>query len=118
MRNLKDLNIILEGYTATENGRIISPKGIDLKQRLRNKQERSPYLAIGVWDKRKGYPIPFYVHRLVAFQYCNLELDNLYKLVVNHIDGNKQNNNALNLEWCTQEHNLNEARRIKKLIKS
>lgn len=42
------------------------------------------------------------VHRLVAYLYCeNPNGDN----IVNHIDGDKLNNNYTNLEWCTAEHN-------------
>lgn len=48
--------------------------------------------------KRKKY----YVHRLVASTY----LDNPENLPeVNHKDGNKQNNNVANLEWCTRSEN-------------
>ena len=44
-----------------------------------------------------------FVHRLVAklFVACPNSLCN----VVNHIDGNKQNNKASNLEWVTQSDN-------------
>lgn len=46
----------------------------------------------------------FLVHRLVALHFiCNPRLLN----VVNHIDNNKLNNKASNLEWCTQKENLN-----------
>lgn len=44
----------------------------------------------------------FFVHRLVA-EYFVDGMDN--NLVVNHIDGNKLNNNADNLEWCTRSEN-------------
>lgn len=42
------------------------------------------------------------IHRLVAMAF--LDNPNGYD-VVNHIDGNKLNNNIENLEWCTQSHN-------------
>ncbi len=48
----------------------------------------------------------FKVHRLVAIEF----VDNPLQLVeVNHIDGNKENNNASNLEWCTRSHNVQHA---------
>ena len=59
------------------------------------------YLIVGLnfGGKRKNY----YVHRLVAEAFC-------YKPqgcdVVNHIDYNKCNNTAKNLEWCTQKSNI------------
>lgn len=50
-----------------------------------------------------------FIHRLVA----ELFLDNPNNLKeVNHIDGNKSNNNITNLEWCDRTHNEHEARRI------
>ena len=45
-----------------------------------------------------------YVHQLVAEAF--IPNPNGYD-VVNHIDENKQNNRADNLEWCTQYYNLN-----------
>ena len=45
----------------------------------------------------------FRVHRLVALSFIPF-VDG--KVFVNHIDGNKLNNNASNLEWCTQSENV------------
>lgn len=47
--------------------------------------------------------ISFKVHRLVAKEFLNNS--NNYS-EVNHIDGNKMNNAATNLEWCTRSYNL------------
>lgn len=41
-------------------------------------------------------------HRIIASIFCERKIGKDY---VNHIDGNKTNNDALNLEWCTKSDN-------------
>ena len=56
------------------------------------------------------------LHRLVAFAF--IENDNpIEKVEVNHIDENRHNNAASNLEWCTREYNLNYGTRLEKMRK-
>ena len=57
----------------------------------------------------QGKSNPKAIHRLVAQAFIHNH-DN-YK-IINHIDGNKLNNNVNNLEWCTQSHNVKEAYRL------
>lgn len=44
----------------------------------------------------------FFVHRLVAYHFCDGYQE---ELVVNHKDGNKQNNHFSNLEWVIRSEN-------------
>lgn len=51
---------------------------------------------------KEGRTKTFFVHRLVAFAFCDGWFEGA---VVNHKDENPSNNNASNLEWCTQSYN-------------
>jgi len=51
----------------------------------------------------------FFVHRLIAIAF----IPNPHNYAtINHMDGNKLNNDISNLEWCTQPENLSHAHRI------
>jgi hypothetical protein len=68
-----------------------------LAQRISN----SGYLMVGLNKNSKGKKL--YVHRLVAEAFVE---NPLCKKEVNHKDGNKLNNNANNLEFCTPSENI------------
>ena len=55
-----------------------------------------------------------YVHKLVAESFF---LTGDHKEYVNHIDGNKLNNNLKNLEFCTHLENINHAKLTDKYSK-
>lgn len=76
------------------------------EKRLKNKINRKGYCYVTLYqDGKQSYPG---IHRLVAETFLpnpnNLEQ-------VNHIDGNKKNNNVENLEWCTNLENMKHADR-------
>lgn len=48
-----------------------------------------------------------HIHRLVALTWLDPPTEGNHE--VNHIDGNKQNNNAANLEWSNRSANINHA---------
>ena len=69
------------------------------------------YVVLSKNNKQKT----FKVHRLVAEAF----LPNPYNLLqVNHRDENKLNNNVDNLEWCTNEYNINYGTRTERMSKS
>jgi hypothetical protein len=68
------------------------------------------YLNVTLYKDKK--PITVKPHRLVAALFCN-NPDN--KAEVNHIDGNKLNNNYKNLEWVSSSENQRHAYDILKV---
>lgn len=94
-----------EYYAISNFGRLMSFKQCEDGKILSVTNKKGWYLSTvlqGKGKKRKSVKI----HRLVAEHF----MENPYGLpVVNHIDGNKQNNVVSNLEWCTQSHNVRES---------
>ena len=90
-------------YQVSNFGRIANKK-YKIKT---NELYKNGYLYVDLYkyNKRKR----MLVHRLVAKAFIS-NPNNLPQ--VNHIDGNKENNNVENLEWCTCSYNLKEAYRL------
>ena len=93
-------------YAITTFGRVWSypkPQGnrIDTKGSfLKPQTKRNGYLGVTLQKNHKKRHVT--IHRLVASAFI---LNHGNKATVNHIDGDKHNNNVENLEWATQEEN-------------
>ena len=71
---------------------------------LRERSQTCKYLYVQLWKLDK--PHTFAVHRLVAQTFVPNPGSNP---MVNHLDGDKLNNNACNLEWVTCSENFQHA---------
>lgn len=97
-------------YSVTEKGEIFchqksvnvgSHKGIDIREeKWLNQYNHEGYKR--VYLSKNGVRSAKLVHRIVAESF--IPNDNNLPCV-NHKDGNKQNNNVDNLEWCTVKEN-------------
>ena len=93
-------------YKISDRGRVLSlansrsyykkRKNIILKPRL----DRYGYFIAILYKNKKPYWRT--VHRLVMDTFI---LNTLGKPQINHIDGNRRNNQVINLEWCTGSEN-------------
>ena len=67
----------------------------------------SNYLTVSLYVDSKCKSITFPLHRLYMLVFCYFPGCENYE--VNHIDGNKSNDNPTNLEWMTHKENMRHA---------
>jgi hypothetical protein len=101
MRKQEEIGCDIPGYehfySITPDGEVYSKR---FKKRMSPMTNTSGYKFVYLWKDRKKKS--FCVHKLVATTFLpNLDR----KPQVNHLDGNKQNNGHLNLEWVTASEN-------------
>lgn len=110
----KKINILGCDYSVSDTGLVRSNERYIIRSNGRKQKVRERILKPAV--DSCGYErvalsinkklVTKKVHRLVADAFCEKYVE--YK-EVNHIDGNKLNNNASNLEWCTRSENQQHA---------
>lgn len=114
MEKWKDIEGYEGKYQISNKGRV---KALNFRRTTKEKiisgRNNKGYQAVELWKfgKRKSY----LVHRLVALSFVP-NPDNLPQ--INHKDENKLNNNADNLEWCTQFYNNIYGTRLQRVSKT
>ena len=104
----KDIIGYEELYKISDNGDVLSLNynHTGKEKLMKGKIDRYGYKVVGLRKNGKRKHIP--VHRLVAISF----LGNVENMTVNHIDGDKKNNNKKNLEWCTNAENLSHGHKM------
>jgi len=100
MQNNREMFRAIDGfdnYEVSSHGRV---RNVKTGMIIKNKIEKSGYHRIQLYKDGKRYFKN--IHRLVALNFIP-NPTNLQQ--VDHIDGNKENNNINNLRWCSQSQN-------------
>lgn len=88
-------------YTIDSEGIICN---IYTHKELKQAMSDNGYMRATLADNNTGKNTHL-IHRLVAYHFCNPPTD-YEKYIVNHIDGNRTNNDSRNLEWITTAANV------------
>ena len=99
-------------YQVSNLGRVKSLER-EIGHRYKGKTRTIPERVMHICDNGNGYKVVYltkdkarrvkYIHRLVAESFINKPIGKEY---VNHKDCKPSNNRVDNLEWCTQEENI------------
>lgn len=97
MKEIVYNGVTLFGYYVYSDGRIFSSK---TNKFIKPRVHEGGYLMTTLWNPKQK---EIYIHRAVAFMFVDNPMNKKY---VNHIDGDKHNNNSSNLEFVTAKENI------------
>ena len=97
-------------YEVSDLGNV---RNANTKRILKGGLKGHGYLGVSLYDA-DGNERQIYIHRLVAQAFCDNPNN---KKTVNHINENKKDNRAMNLEWMSIQENLAYGTRMQKVIK-
>lgn len=103
MSRLKEIEGYNGDYLISDNGEVISVKN-KYHKTLKKRINSRGYYYVNLCKNGKYKSVS--IHRIVGKHF--IDNPNNYN-VLNHIDGNKLNNDYSNLEWCTTSYNMKEA---------
>ena len=103
----KEIWKVIEGFPNYEVSNLGNVRNKETKRKITPIKGSNGYLSVRIRKQSGDYEKPsLSIHRLVAKAFVENPND---KPQVNHIDGNKTNNYATNLEWCTRVENAQHA---------
>lgn len=102
---MKEIYVPIEGYEKYEISNMGNVKN-SITGKIISQRKSNGYKRVNLRKGNVKYEKPHVanVHRLVAAAFVYNDSPDT-KTYVNHIDGNKENNEATNLEWCTAREN-------------
>lgn len=92
------------GYSVSSYGRVRNDK---TGQFLKPSVIKDGYLQVGLYKDKKTKHLQ--VHRLVAIMFIPND-EPTVKTIVHHLDHNVQNNHVENLQWTTNQYNVEDGR--------
>lgn len=100
-------SILTKRFLVSNYGRLYDCQSSSIKEDKSIYADKNEYRSVHLADLGVGNNVP--VHRVVALAFIENPLG--YS-IINHLDGNKRNNCAANLEWTTPSENTKHAWRI------